>query len=187
MKQSKRQLERRWKQSNLTVDREIYSDFCKFYNEKLELTKCDYYKMQLENYSDNDFFYMINVLSNPNTTRMLPDYSNPEDLANKFASFFVSKIQTIRDELDNTEVHDLSAELKESALDCTLLEFKQFTLEKVGRIIMSAPSKTCKLDPIPTSLLKQCVDAVLPIITDIVNMFLSAGVMPACLKRLVLM
>ena len=34
---------------------------------------------------------------------------------------------------------------------------------------MNSPSKSCWLDPLPTNLLKQCVDILLPVITDLVT------------------
>jgi len=44
---------------------------------------------------------------------------------------------------------------------------------------MSLNSDTnCDLDPIPTSLLKQCSHFLLPIITNIINLSLFAGIFP---------
>ena len=47
---------------------------------------------------------------------------------------------------------------------------------------MNSPSKSCSLDPIPTTLLKRCIDPLVPIITIIVNKSLLSGVMPKALK-----
>ena len=46
--------------------------------------------------------------------------------------------------------------------------FEAISQEAVNRIIQSSPAKTCDLDPIPTSLLKQCIELT-PIVTTIVN------------------
>ena len=35
----------------------------------------------------------------------LPDHTNKEELANKFASYFITKIQNIRDQLDNLPIY----------------------------------------------------------------------------------
>ena len=48
--------------------------------------------------------------------------------------------------------------------------------------MFKSPSKSCELDPIPTSLLKKCSASVIPIITDIVNESLATGIVPAELK-----
>ena len=42
--------------------------------------------------------------------------------------------------------------------------------------------KTCDLDPIPTSLLLECIDKIAPVLTDIVNDCLSTGSVPDSLK-----
>ena len=43
-------------------------------------------------------------------------------------------------------------------------------------IIDSLPPKTCELDPIPTSMVKQCSDLLLPAILHIVNLSLINGI-----------
>lgn len=48
---------------------------------------------------------------------------------------------------------------------------------------MSSPSTSCPLDPLPTWLLKKCVDILLPIITKIVNLSMATGSFPAQLKK----
>ena len=45
------------------------------------------------------------------------------------------------------------------------------------------PSKTCDLDPLPTSILKKCIDLLLPAIHHIVNLSLSQGYFPDVLKK----
>ena len=52
-----------------------------------------------------------------------------------------------------------------------------------GKIILAAPTKSCELDPLPTKLLKPCLDPVLPSITDIVNKSLSEQCVPASFKQ----
>lgn len=43
--------------------------------------------------------------------------------------------------------------------------------------------KTCSLGPIPTSLLKDCIDLLAPTITYLVNASFSCGVFPFTLKH----
>ena len=47
---------------------------------------------------------------------------------------------------------------------------------------MEAPSKSCRLDPIPSWLLKSCLDELLPIITKIINLSFQKGRFPDALK-----
>ena len=46
--------------------------------------------------------------------------------------------------------------------------------------------KSCDLDPIPASILKTCQSALLPVLTNIVNMSLQSASTPAALKEAVI-
>ena len=48
---------------------------------------------------------------------------------------------------------------------------------------MSSKSTQCSLDPLPTWLVKECIDVLLPILTRIVNLSLLHGEMPKSLKK----
>ena len=64
--------------------------------------------------------------------------------------------------------------------------FKLLTYTDIRKIIMQAPTKSCLLDPIPTSLLKECTDLLLPSITKITNFSLVTGIVPCSLKSAVI-
>ena len=53
--------------------------------------------------------------------------------------------------------------------DCKFTEFKEIGEEELRTIIKSAPTKSCENDPLPTSLLKEHLDAILTPLTKIVN------------------
>jgi len=50
---------------------------------------------------------------------------------------------------------------------------------------MESPTKSCLLDPIPTFLLKECVDSLLPFLTAMVNAYLCDGSLPASQKYVI--
>ena len=52
----------------------------------------------------------------------------------------------------------------------------------VLKIINSASAKSCELDPIPTTLLYENLDILLPTITNIINTSLTTGIVPPDLK-----
>ena len=64
----------------------------------------------------------------------------------------------------------------------TLDTFVPTTNEKIIGIIKSSPDKSCKLDPIPTWLLKSCARELAPVIVAIVNISFETSKMPAELK-----
>ncbi len=57
------------------------------------------------------------------------------------------------------------------------------TLEKN---LKSSASKSCPVDHMPTTILKDCLDVILSVITNIVNLSLSTSVMPGKLKEALL-
>ena len=56
-----------------------------------------------------------------------------------------------------------------------LSEFKPVSCEEVRKIICKSPSKSCVLDPIPTWLLKKCIDELVPVLTTVCNLSLSCA------------
>ena len=54
--------------------------------------------------------------------------------------------------------------------------------EEVLKIMKSTPNKSCDLDPIPTSLVLDCIGVLLTLITNIVNYSLQEGSFPSCFK-----
>ena len=59
-------------------------------------------------------------------------------------------------------------------------------LDDIRELAATVFSKSCVLDPLPSSIIKQCTDLLLPTITNIVNLSLREGWMPTCLKSTVL-
>ena len=64
-------------------------------------------------------------------------------------------------------------------------EFKPADQEEVRKIISKSPNKSCSLDSLPTWLLKQNMDIMVPTITSIVNTSLSTGIFPTVMKHAV--
>ena len=64
-----------------------------------------------------------------------------------------------------------------------LASFTPATVDEVRKIIMSSPNKSCDLDPLPTTLLKACLDTLLYPITNILNTSLYSGLFPDNFKQ----
>ena len=108
----------------------------------------------------------------------MPDSTDLPSLCASFSTFFVDKIEKIRLKFrtDNRKPEFIPP----PEIKCHLTCFEPATSEEVRKLILTSPTKTCALDPIPTSLLKSCVDVLLTPITNIVN--LKSGVFPDTLK-----
>ena len=51
------------------------------------------------------------------------------------------------------------------------------------KTILQSPTKACELDILPTNLVKECVDQLVPTITSIINVSLSSGKVPMLFKK----
>jgi len=68
-----------------------------------------------------------------------------------------------------------------------LSTFEPASEEEVKKLIMGSATKSCGLDPIPTWLLKECIDSLLPVLTRIVNLSLSSAEVPSNLKEAIVL
>ncbi len=79
-----------------------------------------------------------------------------------FADVFEETILHIHDHLSkaNQELGGSSCSSTKSFSD-----FIPISHDNIRKILMSSTSKSCKLDPMPTTIIKDCLDVILPIIT----------------------
>ena len=107
--------------------------------------------------------------------QQLPSDEDELRPANKFNDFFYDKIGKIR---SNFNLNDDAVE--ESFRGEKLENIRPATIDEVKTLIVSHSNKSCELDPIPTWLLKECLDELLPLLTSIINnsLLILTGVFP---------
>ncbi len=118
---------------------------------------------------------------------ILPTHYSSADLSNKFNTYFVNKIDTIRRNLGSlsqcrladTDVLSADVEFKGDALNT----LSATSIDEVKKIVMKSATKSCELDPIPASLLKQSIDYIIPVITDIINASLRESTVPQSFRE----
>ena len=115
-------------------------------------------------------YRMVNILMGTSSEKPLPNHTSDKDLAEEFADFFMHKIQRIRDNLTGYPTYKPTKKVT-----TRLAEFRPFEQTEIKKIILSMKSKSCKLDALPTRLLKQCIEDILPTITNLVNISLWEG------------
>ena len=57
------------------------------------------------------------------------------------------------------------------------------SVHDIIKLINQSPSKSCELDPIPTTILKEVLPSIAPLFTSIVNESMQTGVFPQDLKE----
>ena len=63
-----------------------------------------------------------------------------------------------------------------------MTSFEPAAADEVKKLILSSQDKSCDLDPLPTKFLKSCLDVLLTLITNIINLPLESGSFPDGLK-----
>ena len=128
-------------------------------------------KKILENRKNTkQLFKIVSKVTNSNQQISLPD-GNPEELAEEFADYFINKIITMREFVRTQKKH--TPRPSNAPL---FRRFAPFTEDKVRKEIFNINTKSCKLDQIPTALLKQLVPTCLSTIMQLVNISLTQGV-----------
>ena len=113
---------------------------------------------------------LVSNLTTKETAQEWPEHTSNEELAESFATHFQGKIEKIRDLLKDKPCY-LPKVDEVPELRC----FAPMTQKQVSDVISCLKSKSCELDPIPTTILKVMLPTIIPLITKIVNQSLGDG------------
>ena len=100
----------------------------------------------------------------------LPDHSSITALANTFSSFFINKISSIRSSFPSGSCSNVLTPPNTREI---LHNLPHGTDDEVRRLVLSAQCKSSDLDPLPTGLVKDCINVLVTPIVSIVNLSLS--------------
>ena len=111
------------------------------------------------------------LLGKNDTTLSFPDYDDNSLLVNDIARFFVRKIIRIRDEIDSTVIADMDTVPGDPIVsDAKILSaFKPLSEADIFTLIWKSSKKTCNLDSMPTKLVVESIDHLLPVIAKMIN------------------
>ena len=157
-KHLKRKLERKWRQSKLTVDHQIYRNQCATVNKSLKHAREIHYtdKIQSCGRDQKSIYKVTNQLLGKKNEVILPSHSSSNELAQDFSEFFVNKIEGIRSNISSQTKSNSDTLVMENSKE-RFLEFTPASEKEVAEIISKSANKSCELDPIPTWLLKECI------------------------------
>lgn len=179
-KRKRRKFEKKWRQTRLEVDRQIYLEQCRHYHRLLEKEKKSHHMITLQHCDQHELFVEVDKMINGQKKVILPSTVPLELLPELFGTYFHNKIIALRENLN--QVMNMSVDIQESC-SSNLAKFRVLSAEKVTSLVKKSKTKSCKLDPIPTIILKEkCLDTLTVPITSIINKSLSCGVVPLQLK-----
>ena len=148
-----KRLEHQCRKTQLTVHRDMFTYRKNKVNTMCGEAKKTYYKENLSDIRSHAQFYNIaNKLLHRRKTIALPNYECAESLASKFANYFDEKIQRICTTLQTPHsfVIDGTVFTNRPDTDCQLSSFGTVTRAEITQLLSKSPSKTCKLNPMPT-------------------------------------
>ena len=104
----------------------------------------------------------------------------PSFTADGFLESFTSKILAIREATAGSPPPSFPS------TDFSLSDLSPVSSQELRRIILASAPKTCELDPLPTFLLQEYVDVLLPLLTVLCNRSLQEGILPPSQKKSIL-
>ena len=88
----------------------------------------------------------------------------------------MDKIETIRYKFQD-KVQNIP-QVQKIEIRSKMNVFKHASEDEIEKLFLTSSSKSCDLDPIPTSVLKNCLDILITPITDIINISMETSTFP---------
>ena len=89
---------------------------------------------------------------------VLPELTSVKSLCDHFSRYFVDKIETTRSKFPDKEQNIPQVHIPE--IRSKMIVFEPASEDEIKKLIFSSSSKSCDLEPIPTSVLKNCFDII---------------------------
>ena len=96
----------------------------------------------------------------------VPSFDNQFELANVMWNFFEEKITKIHSKLDSIGSVNESTHVPNVTPNILFDQFTPLTEIEVKQLVGKSTKKSCSLDPMPTKLVNDCLDMLLPVLTD---------------------
>ena len=171
-KRERCQAERKCRYTRFTIFKDLYRQAkhkasklghtakCKFYTERIALAS-----------SCKELHQIVNILSNRHPPKILPTIYHSADLPSIFIKHFTNKVEKLRANIASEHV---TSTLVTGTTAATFSSFEKVSQLIVKECILNSAPKSCELDPIPSKLLIECLDSILPSLTDLFNYFLAS-------------
>ena len=180
-----RRLEKSWNNSHSLLDLQILKSATNHYHRAIIKAKQIYNSSLISSNLTNPkkLWKTIDHLLHRKPPHSLPTTTpSAKSLSESFATFFSDKVQKLHTFISSTP-NAASPHFPPQSQPPDFSFFHPATNEEISTLISNSPETSCDLDPIPTSLLKQCVPSLLPTITNIINLSLSTGIFPEQFKN----
>ena len=145
---------------------------CKFYTERIALAS-----------SSRKLYQIVNTLWNRHPPKILPSVYPIAVLPSIFIIQFANEVEKLRANIASEHV---ASTLVTGTTTATFSSFEKVSKLTVKECILNSAPKSCELDPISSKLLIECLDSILPSLTDLFNSSLASGIFPHGFKSSIL-
>lgn len=175
-RRQRRKLYRKWRRSQDDDDKQRYIESRNFTQSLSVSKRSEYFSSRISNNanSQKELFSICKTLLDTQKCSKLPDHDDPSLLANTFNDFFIEKVNNIRSRFSGDNIEYVA---KTPYSGAEMHNFSQVTGPELRKLLLSKPVKTSALDPLPATLLRNCIDEVIPALTHLVNLSLSSSSM----------
>ena len=169
----KRKAEKLWRRTKKNSDLRHFKSIKNEANQSsysMKQAKCDFYTNLVNENSHNHkkLYAVAKKLLIPKKDICFSDHHDMNSLANELGQYFTTKVKTIRSQLSSVDTQHTS--IPSSALTYQLMDFDHLSEEDEQKLILDTAKNSCLLDPMPTSLMLECQDILLPVITCLINL-----------------
>ena len=177
LKRQRRRLEKRAVKTDLPGDWNNYRKVRNQYSAFLKSARVNYCSNLIDQCAGDSrkLFRVVNSLCGEPLETAPPEHTDPTKLANEFGTF-LKKIEIINENLDKFQVQEPRL-IPVTPLRRIRRVFPRYPSKKCLRLFEISYT-SCQLDPVPTWLLKSCLDVLTPPITEMVNISPLSGHVP---------
>ena len=169
-KRERRQAERKWRNTKLTIFKDLYRQAKHKVSKLVHTAKCKFYTEAIALASSSkELHQVVNTLSNGHPPKILPTIYPSADLPSIFIKHFTNKVEKLRANIASEHV---TSTLVIGTTAATFSSFKKVSQFTVKECILSSAPKSCELNPIPSKLSIECLDYILPSHIDLFNSML---------------
>ena len=183
LKREKRKAERKFLKIQSYDNKNNYKEKCSTYYLRIKEARTTYYSNLISD-KQNDMksvYGIVNKLSGDRKQSVYPTFVEEGAIAEKFANFFIQKIITIRQNIEENNDSYVSP-VCENNIVC-LKKFSLVTADDLKVIFNEMKKKGNKNDPFPVKVLAKCFEHISSYILHIVNQSILTQEFPSNLKH----
>ena len=179
-KRKRRQAERKWRNTKLTIFKDLYRQAKHKVSKLLSTAKCKFYTERIALASSSkELHQIVNTLTNRQPPKILPTIYPSADLPSIFIKHLTNKVEKLKANIASEHVTSILATGTTAA---TFSSFEKASQLTVKEFILNSAPKSCELDLIPSKHLIECLDSIIPSLTGLFNSPHASGIFPQCFK-----